>query len=87
LGASVFQVSALVSKNFIALVLIAFIIAIPASWYATNKWLQNFAYHIDIHWWVFAFASLLTIVIALATVSFQAIKAAIANPVKSLRTE
>ncbi len=87
LGASIFQVSALVSKNFIALVLIAFLIAIPASWYTTNKWLQNFAYHIDIHWWVFAFASLLTIMIALVTISFQAIKAAIANPVKSLRSE
>jgi putative ABC transport system permease protein len=87
LGASVLQVSALVSRNFIALVLIAFIIAIPAAWYATSSWLQNFAYRINIHWWVFAFAALLTIIIALITVSFQAIKAAIANPVKSLRTE
>ncbi len=87
LGANVMQVSTLVSRNFIALVFIAFIIAIPAAWYATSKWLQNFAYRIDIHWWVFALASLLTVIIALITVSFQSIKAAVANPVKSLRTE
>jgi putative ABC transport system permease protein len=87
LGANVLQVSALVSKNFILLVFIAFIIAIPAAWFATNKWLQNFAYRINIHWWVFVLAALLTVIIALVTVSFQAIKAAIANPVKSLRTE
>jgi putative ABC transport system permease protein len=87
LGANVLQISTLVSRNFIALVFIAFIIAIPASWFATNKWLQNFAYRIDIHWWVFALAAFLTGIIALVTVSFQAIKAAIANPVKSLRTD
>jgi putative ABC transport system permease protein len=87
LGANVLQVSTLVSRNFIALVFIAFIIAIPAAWYATNKWLQNFAYRIDIHWWIFALAALLTLIIAMVTVSFQGIKAAIANPVKSLRTD
>jgi putative ABC transport system permease protein len=87
LGANVLQVSALVSRNFISLVFIAFIIAIPAAWYATDKWLQNFAYRIDIHWWVFALAALLTLIIAMVTVSFQGIKAAISNPVKSLRTE
>jgi putative ABC transport system permease protein len=87
LGASVMQVSTLVSRNFIMLVILAFVIAIPAAWYAANSWLQNFAYRIDIHWWVFALASLLTVIIALVTISFQAIKAAIANPVNSLRTE
>ncbi|MEP6949366.1 MAG: ABC transporter permease [Ginsengibacter sp.] len=87
LGASVLQVSALVSKNFITLVFIAFIIAIPAAWFATASWLQNFAYRIEIHWWLFAVAALLTVIIALVTVSFQAIKAGLANPVKSLRTE
>jgi len=87
LGASVLQVSALVSRNFVTLIAIAFIIAIPVAWYATNSWLNNFAYRIEISWWVFAFAALLTVLIALATISFQAIKAGFANPVKSLRTE
>lgn len=87
LGANVLQISTLVSKNFLVLVLIAFLIAIPAGWYATEKWLENFAYRITINGWVFGFAALLTIAIAIITVSFQAIKAAIANPVKSLRTE
>ena len=87
LGASIFQISTLVSKNFISLVFIAFLIAIPAAWYATSSWLQNFAYRIDIHWWIFALAAFLTVIIALITVSFQAIKAAIRNPVKSLRVD
>ncbi|HTE30883.1 MAG TPA: FtsX-like permease family protein [Chryseolinea sp.] len=87
LGASVLQVLALVSKNFIALVLVAFIIAIPSAWYATASWLQNFAYRIEIRWWVFGFAALLTVIIAMTTVGLLAIKAGIANPVKSLRTE
>jgi putative ABC transport system permease protein len=87
LGANVLQVSALISKNFITLVFLAFIVAIPAAWYATGQWLQNFAYRIEMNWWVFAFASVLTVVIALLTISFQAVKAALANPVKSLRTE
>jgi putative ABC transport system permease protein len=87
LGANVLQISTLVSKNFLALVIIAFLIAIPAGWYATEKWLENFAYRITINGWVFGFAALLTIAIAIVTVSFQAIKAAVANPVKSLRTD
>ena len=87
LGASVFQISSLLSKNYIALVFFAFILAIPAAWFATSKWLENFAYRIDINWWVFALAGVLVLLIALLTVSFQAIKAAVANPVKSLRTE
>jgi putative ABC transport system permease protein len=87
LGASVSQLAALLSKEFMRMVLIAFVIAIPVSWYATNQWLQNFAYRIDISWWIFALAGMLAVAIALITVSFQAIKAALANPVKSLRSE
>jgi putative ABC transport system permease protein len=69
------------------LVVVAIIIATPASWYFMNKWLQDFAYKINIGWFVFVLAGLLAIVIALLTISFQSIKAALANPVKSLRTE
>jgi len=87
LGASVTNVAALLSKDFIKLVLIAILIASPLAWYGMNKWLENFAYRIHISWWMFAIASFIAIFIALFTVSFQAIKAAIANPVKSLRTE
>jgi len=87
LGASVREIVAMISKDFIKLVLIAFVVAFPVGWWMMNKWLQSFAYRIDISWWVFAFAGLLTISIALITVSFQAIKAAMANPVTSLRSE
>ena len=87
LGANVLQLSAMVSKNFVLLVLLAFVIAIPAAWFAVGKWLQNFAYRIDLNWWIFAAAAVITVTIALITVSFQSIKAALVNPVKSLRTE
>ncbi len=87
LGASVSEIVAMISKDFIKLVLIAFVIAFPVGWLMMNKWLQSFAYRINISWWVFAFAGLLTVAIALITVSLQALKAAMANPVKSLRTE
>ena len=87
LGASVFQISSLVSKNFVYLVIIAFLIAIPLAWFTTNKWLENFAYKIDISWKIFALAASLTFVIALITVGYQSIQAAMANPVKSLRTD
>ncbi|TCK80560.1 ABC transporter permease [Albibacterium bauzanense] len=87
LGASVNSVIQLLSKDFIKLVLIAILIATPIAWWAMNKWLQDFAYHIEVQWWMFVFAGLLAIAIALVTVSFQAIKAAIANPVDSLRDE
>jgi putative ABC transport system permease protein len=87
LGASVSSVVALLSKDFLQLVGISIIIATPIAWYVLNKWLQNFAYHIDLEWWMFALAGILAIFIALATVSFQAIKAALVNPVKSLRSE
>jgi putative ABC transport system permease protein len=87
LGASVVNLASLLSKDFLKLVLIANGIAFPIAWWAVNEWLQEFAYHIDVKWWVFGLAGVAAIVIALVTVSFQAIKAAIANPVKSLRTE
>jgi putative ABC transport system permease protein len=87
LGASVNQVTQMLSKEFLKLVLIASLIAFPVAWWAMKKWLQSFAYRIDISWWVFAVAGLTALCIALITVSFQAIKAAVANPVKSLRTE
>ena len=87
LGASVQSVLLLVSKEFISLVGIAFIISIPVTWWAMDKWLQDFAYRINISWWIFATAGILAIFIAALTVSFQQIKAAVANPVKSLRTE
>ncbi len=87
LGATVPSIVSLLSLDFIKLVLIAAIIAFPLSWWAMNSWLEEFAYRINIGWWVFMIAGLSAILIALATVSYQAIKAAIANPVKSLRTE
>jgi putative ABC transport system permease protein len=87
LGASVASVVALLSKDFLKLVLISFVVALPIGWYAMNKWLLDFAYRIDIKWWIFVIAGLLAIIIALITISFQAIKAALSNPVRSLRTE
>lgn len=87
LGASIPGVTALLSKDFIKLVLLAAIIAFPISWVLMNKWLEDFAYRVEISWWVFAVAGIGTLMIALITVSFQAIKAAWVNPVKSLRTE
>ena len=87
LGASVSGITSLLSKDFIKLVLIALVIASPIAWFGMHKWLQGFAYRIDIGIWVFILAGVLAILIALLTVSFQAIKAAVANPVKSLRSE
>jgi len=87
LGASVAGIAALLSKDFIRLVMLAIIIATPVAWFTMNKWLQEFAYRIKIDWKVFAAAGILSILIAVLTVSFQAIKAALANPVKSLRSE
>jgi putative ABC transport system permease protein len=87
LGASVSNIVMLLSKDFIRLVVVAFVIASPVAWLVMHRWLQDFAYRINIEWWVFAIAGLLSIIVALATISFQAIKAAIANPVKSLRSE
>ncbi|RFN60287.1 ABC transporter permease [Marixanthomonas ophiurae] len=87
LGASISGVTGLLTKDFLKLVLIAFVIAAPVAYWLMNKWLLDFAYRTEINWWVFAVAGILAVCIALITVSFQAIKAAIANPVKSLRTE
>ncbi|HEX7844511.1 MAG TPA: ABC transporter permease [Chitinophagaceae bacterium] len=87
LGADVKTLVGLLSKEFMLLVIIAAFIAFPISWWALNKWLQDFAYRINIEWWVFVAAAVAALLIALLTVSFQSIKAAITNPVKSLRTE
>ena len=87
LGSSVRAIVFMLTKDFLKLIIIAAVIACPVAWFAMNKWLQDFAYRVDIQWWVFIAAALLATFIALVTVSFQAIKAAIANPVKSLRTE
>jgi putative ABC transport system permease protein len=87
LGASLSAIISLLSKDFLKLVLIALVIASPLAWYFMHKWLEDYAYRINISWWVFAVTGGGTITIALFVISFQAIKAAIANPVKSLRTE
>jgi putative ABC transport system permease protein len=87
LGANVSTIVALLSKDFLKLVILSAIIAFPIAWFAMNKWLQDFAYRIDMPWWIFIAAGLIAAIIALLTISIQAIKAAVANPVKSLRTE
>lgn len=87
LGASVFGIVYLLSANFTRLIIIAVFIAVPVSWFAINNWLSNFAYHVDVSWTIFLTASVFAILIAWATVSYESIKAAVANPVKSLRTE
>ncbi len=87
LGASITDITTLLSKDFIILVLISIIIASPIAWWAMHSWLQDFAYQTSISWWIFIVAGTLAIAIAWSTISFQAIKAAIANPVKSLRSE
>jgi putative ABC transport system permease protein len=87
LGASVAIVVTTLSKDFLKLVVLAMIIAMPLAWIGGYLWLQSYAYRITLSWWMFASAALLVVLIALVTVSFQAIKAALANPVKSLRTE
>jgi putative ABC transport system permease protein len=87
LGADVSTIVTLLSKDFLKLVLIAAIIAFPVAWYFMHKWLQDFAYRISMPWWIFIIAGIIASVIALFTISFQAIKAAVSNPVKSLRTE
>ncbi|HZI54480.1 MAG TPA: ABC transporter permease [Chitinophagaceae bacterium] len=87
LGASAGNIVTLLSKNFISLIVISLLIASPIAWWAMNKWLEDFAYRINIGWWVFVIAGMAALLIAMLTVSFHAVKAAIANPVKSLRTE
>ena len=87
LGASVSTIVGLLSKDFLKLVLVAAIIAFPVAWYAMNEWLEDFAYRINIPVWVFIVAACIAAIVAFATISFQAIKAATTNPVKNLRTE
>jgi putative ABC transport system permease protein len=87
LGASVGNIATMLSRDFLKLVLIAILIATPVAWYGMKQWLADFAYKTDLQWWVFALAGVLAIAIALLTVSFQSIKAALMNPVKSLRSE
>jgi putative ABC transport system permease protein len=87
LGATITDVVSMLSKDFMLLVLIASALAIPIAWWAMNKWLQDFAYRVTIGWWVFVGAGVIALLIALITVSSQAIRAAVTNPVKSLRTE
>jgi ABC-type antimicrobial peptide transport system permease subunit len=87
LGASVASIVGLLSKDFLKLVLIALAVASPFAWYFMHQWLESFAYRISISWWVFGLAGLFAVVIALVTISFQAVKAALVNPVKNLRTE
>jgi len=87
LGASVTGIVTLLSKDFLILVTISFVLATPIAWFAMNKWLEAFVYKVPLSWWMFALAGLLAVLIALFTISFQAIKAALTNPVKSLKTE
>jgi ABC-type antimicrobial peptide transport system permease subunit len=87
LGASAASLFTLLSREFILLVLLALVIATPIAWLSMNDWLMNFAYHIHLEWWIFALAGAMAVLIALATVSFQAIKVALINPIKRLRAE
>jgi putative ABC transport system permease protein len=87
LGASIPNIVTLISKDFLKLVLVAFVIATPIGYYLMSKWLEDFAYKTDLHWWIFALAGLFSMLIALLTVSYQSIRAALMNPVKSLKTE
>lgn len=87
LGASVTGIATMLSKDFLKLVIISIFIATPLAYLAMNKWLQDYAYRVHVSWWIFLVAGILAVVIAVITISFQAIKAAVANPVKSLRTE
>ncbi|HEV8081897.1 MAG TPA: ABC transporter permease, partial [Chitinophagaceae bacterium] len=87
LGASVVNIISILSKDFVKLVLLAFVIAAPVAWWATYKWLQDFAYRTDVSWWIFLLAGGGMLLIALLTLSIQTIRAASANPIESLRTE
>src|SRR5690606_37960792 len=87
LGASIAQIISMLSAVFLKIVVVAILIASPLAWYAMNRWLADFAYRIEMEWWMFALAGLVAVAVALLTVSFQAIKAAVANPVESLKAE
>ena len=87
LGATVTSIASLLTRDFLKLVMISLVVASPLAWWVMNTWLQDFAYRIRIGWWIFILSGVIAIVIAMLTVGFQAMKAATANPVKSLRTE
>jgi putative ABC transport system permease protein len=87
LGASPVGITLMLSKEFLRLILIATLVAFPVTWFAMSKWLQDFAYRIDIQWWVFVLAGAIALLVAVITISFQSVKASLANPVKSLRSE
>jgi ABC-type antimicrobial peptide transport system permease subunit len=87
LGASITNITTLLSKDFLLLVFISCLVAFPLAWWMMHNWLENYKYRIEISWWVFVVAGTTALLIALITISFQSIKAAIANPVKSLRSE
>jgi putative ABC transport system permease protein len=87
LGANITSITMLIAKNFLIMISIAILIAVPLAWYAGNKWLQDFAFRIPVQGWVFITASVSTILVALATVGFHSVRSALMNPVKSLRTE
>jgi ABC-type antimicrobial peptide transport system permease subunit len=87
LGASITNIITLLTADFLKIVLIAILLAVPIAWFTMNRWLEDYAYRVGLQWWVFAIAGILAIMIALFTVSFQSIKAALTNPVKSLKTE
>jgi ABC-type antimicrobial peptide transport system permease subunit len=87
LGASVANIALLLSKNFLGLVMVAFIIASPVAWWIANAWLEGFSYRVAVSWWIFALTAIISAVIALLTISYQAIRAALTNPTKNLRNE
>ena len=87
LGASISGITTLLSKDFLQLIVLSCVIAFPVAWWMMHNWLQNYQYRVQISWWIFLAAAVSAIIIALLTISFQSVKAAIANPVKSLRTE
>ena len=87
LGASMNNIVTMLSRDFLRLVLVSAVFAIPLSWFIMHRWLENFAYRVNISWWVFALAAILAVLIALVTISFQTVKAALTNPVDSLRSE
>ena len=87
LGASVFNITSLITRDFLKLILVGIAIGTPISWYVMTKWLADYEYRINMPWWVFIITAVLIISISILTVSFESIKAAIVNPIKSLRTE
>lgn len=87
LGASVLRISGTLSREFLQLVVLSCLISFPLAWWAMHNWLQNYAYHLEISWWIFLIAGLMAILNALITIGFQAVRAAIANPIEALRTD